>query len=92
MKVTQVESKTRKTYTVKIEDGEVVECKWARTDRRFRVQRVTVVKEDGNVNSVSIAGPVLKKDGTDSRNWADERLYGEKEWPTWLTPIIRGLA
>lgn len=90
MKVTKIDSQTVKTYDLIIEDGEV--RKQSYTSRSFRVDRITVEKSDGNVRRVQLHGPVLKKDGTDSVNRATEKLYGRRDWPSWLDSIVGGLA
>ena len=92
MIVNKVSSTTVKTYTVDIEDGEVRDQPYSRSSRKYRVDRVTVVKRDGNVSSVELHGPVLKKDGADGMNYARERLYGQKDWPAWLNGVVGGLA
>ena len=92
MNVTKIDSRTVKTYTLTVEDGEVRDQPYTRSGRRYRVQRITVVKRDGNVDSVKLSGSVLKKDGTEGQVQADERIYGQRQWPEWLHGIVRGLA
>ena len=92
MKVTKIDSRTVKTYMVTIEDGEVRDQPYTRTGRRYRVERITVVKRDGNVYSVELHGPVLKKDGAEGLNGASEKFYGRRDWPEWLRGIVGGLA
>lgn len=91
MNVTKIESRTVKTYTVTIEDGEVRTQPYSR-DRRYRVNRVVVTKQNGNVSGVELRGRVVKKDGTDSLNPARESLYRQSDWPEWLRSIVGGLA
>lgn len=83
---------TVKTYTLVVEDGEVREKPYSRTGQRYRVTCVEVIKEDGNVSSVKLFGPVLKKDGTDSMNDAREHMHRHSEWPDWLRSAVRSLA
>jgi hypothetical protein len=90
--VTKIDSRTVKTYTLTIEDGEVRAKPYSRAGRQYRVERITVVKSDGNVSSVELSGSVLKNDGTAGLNGATERLYGHKVWPEWLHGVVGGLA
>lgn len=92
MNVTKIDSRTVKTYRLTIEDGVVLNQPYTRTGRRYRVERIVVVKADGNVSSVLLEGSVLKKDGTASLNGASQKLYGQHDWPEWLHGIVGGLA
>lgn len=92
MRVTKIDSRTVKTYTITVEEGEVRDQPYTRSGRRYRVQRIVVVKRDGNVDSVVLGGTVLKKDGTDSLNDASQSFYGQGDWPQWLHGIVGGLA
>lgn len=92
MKVAKIHSRTVKTYTVTIEDGEVRPQPYSSAGREYRVQTVTVKKSDGNVSSVELRGSVLKKDGTPGANGARETFYREREWPEWLRSVVGGLA
>jgi hypothetical protein len=92
MKVTEIKSNTVKTYSLTVEDGEVRLQPYTRTGRTYRVEQIVVVKRDGNVSSVELRGPVLKKDGNRSLNGAHESLYGRRSWPEWLHGIVGGLA
>lgn len=91
-RIAKITSRTVKTYVVGIENGEVRPQPYTRSGRQYRVDGIKVVKSDGNVSSVELSGPVLKKDGTDSLNGATERLYGQRDWPAWLHSIVGGLA
>jgi hypothetical protein len=92
MKVTNIQSRTVKTYTVTIDDGEVRNQPYSRAGRRYRVERITVEKRDGNVGGVELQGSVLKKDGTPGENDARERFYSQSDWPEWLNRIVGGLS
>lgn len=92
MNISKITSQTAKTYWVTIDDGEVRPHPYSRSDRQYRVRRIEVVKRDGNIASVVLSGPVLRKDGSDSLNESNERIYSHSDWPTWLRPIIGGLA
>jgi hypothetical protein len=92
MNVASITSRTVKTYTVAVEGGEIRPKPYSRQGTEYRVTRVEVVKRDGNVDLVTLSGPTLKKDGSDSMNSASERIYRHKDWPNWLTSIIGGLA
>lgn len=92
MNVTKIDSRTVKTYTIIVEDGEVRDQPCTNSGRRYRVRRITVVKEDGNLSKVELRGLVLKKDGTEGLNDARETLYGQRDWPEWLHSLVRGLA
>ena len=92
MKITEIKSNTVKTYILTVEDGEVRPQPYTRTGRTYRVEQIVVVKRDGNVSSVELRGPVLKKDGNRSLNGAHESLYGRRSWPEWLHGIVGGLA
>ena len=92
MRVTKINSSTLKTYRLTIEDGEVRDQPYTRTGRRYRVEQITVIKQDGNVRRVELHGSVLKKDGTDSMNGATESFFGQRTWPEWLNGIVGGLA
>jgi len=92
MKITDIDSQTVKTYRVSINDGEVRNQPYTRSGRQYRVERITVVKQDGNVCGIELHGSVLKKDGSPSLNTASEPLYGQRDWPEWLRSIVGGLA
>ena len=92
MNVTKIHSCTVKTYTLDIEGGEVRDQPYSRVGGRYQVDRIQVVKRDGNVDQVELSGSVLKKDGSIGKNPASERLYREGEWPQWLRAIVKGLA
>jgi hypothetical protein len=92
MRVAKVEARTVKTYTVTIEDGEVRAQPWSRAGRRYQVDSVEVVKRDGNISSVKLAGAVVKKDGSAGLQRADEHLYRTQDWPEWLHGVVGGLA
>lgn len=92
MNITQVKSRTVKTYRVTIEDGEVRAQPYSRQGREYQVDLVEVVKEDGNISSVRLAGQALRKDGSAGLNRADERMYRRQDWPEWLHGVVRGLA
>lgn len=92
MNVSDIKSRTVKTYTLTVQDGEIRPQPHSRRGGHYRVSRVEVVKQDGNVYQVTFSGPVIKKDGTESLNGYTERLYGKGFWPTWLHSIVKGLA
>lgn len=92
MNVTNIRSRTVKTYTLTIEGGEVRPQPYSRVGREYQVESVEVTKRDGNVSQVVLAGSVLKKDGTVGLQRADERLYRQSEWPEWLRGLVVGLA
>lgn len=92
MRVTKINSRTVKTYNLSIEDGEVRPQPYTRSGRQYRVTHIEVTKTDGNVSSVALGGPVLKKDGTGGLNGATESLYGQRDWPEWLRGVVGGLA
>jgi hypothetical protein len=92
MNITSIQSRTVKTYTLAVDDGEVRDQPYTRTGRRYRVERITVVKRDGNCTDAELSGPVLKKDGSDGANWTRESLYRQGDWPEWLSSAIKGLA
>jgi hypothetical protein len=89
--VTDIKSRTVKTYTLTIEGGEVRDVRYS-NGRRYRITRVEVIKADGNISGITLSGPVVKKDGTDSLNGHTERLYRNDERPDWLLAAIKGLA
>lgn len=92
MNVTKVTSTTVKTYTVRIEGGEIRPQPFSRVGREYRVDSIEVVKRDGNVSRVTIAGGALKKDGSVGQLRADERFYRASDWPAWLRSVVEGLA
>lgn len=86
-----INSTTRKTYTVVLDGAE--ERLWPYSNSRtYRPRRLIVQKQDGNVASVELSGPQIKKDGTEGANWATECFYGERDRTPWLNSIIGGLA
>lgn len=87
-----VRSMARKTYWLDVMDGEIRPMPHSTRGASYRVTGIEVVKTEGNVTKVTLSGPVLKKDGTDSLNGANENLYGHSHWPTWLRSVIGGLA
>jgi hypothetical protein len=88
--VIDIKSRTDKTYTITLAGCEP--RSWPYTKRTYRPTQLTVVKRDGNVSSVELRGPQVRKDGTDGSQWATERFYRYDERPAWLTHIIAGLA
>lgn len=92
MNVTKIDSRTVKTYTLTIEDGEVRPQPYTRTGRQYRVESVEVVKQDGNISRITLSGGVLKKDGNVGLNGVTERLHSPKDWPDWLYRAVKGLA
>lgn len=89
-----IKSRTEKTYTVTLDGCEPRQWPYSRTDRRYTPRRLIVVKRDGNVYSIELIGPILKKDGTDGGQDARERFYSfsSTERPAWLDSIVGGLA
>lgn len=92
MNVISIKSTTTKTYTVRIEDGEVRDQPYSRIGGQYRVRRVEVIKRDGNISKVELVGVVVKKNGHDGVQPAREHLWNPAEWPQWLTSVIGGLA
>jgi hypothetical protein len=92
MNVTQITSRTVKTYALTIEDGEVRPQPYSRVGARYQVDHVEVIKRDGNVGSVHLSGSVLKKDGSVGKNRASERLHRQGTWPDWVHSMVAGLA
>jgi hypothetical protein len=92
MKVTQIKSRTVKTYMLIIEDGEVRALPYSRVGARYQIERVEVVKRDGTVLSVKAFGSALKKDGSVGKNAASEYMHSQSAWPQWLRDVIDGLA
>lgn len=86
-----IKAQTEKTYTVFLGGAEPRPWPYS-TTRIYRPARLVVVKRDGNVVSVELTGPQVKKDGTDGGSWTTERFYGRRDWPAWFLPIIGGLA
>lgn len=105
MKYTSSSANATLTRYIDIEDGPVHEQAYSTAGRRFRVTRVTItyqLTETGRweVQSgwdISVAGTVLKKDGSGSQNDHTEspesvRGYGgpirfEEEW-AWIGEIV----
>lgn len=92
MNITVAHSRTVKTYLLDVKDGEVREKPHSRSAARYRVTRIEVSKRDGNVSSVILSGPVLKKDGSVSLVGATERMHSRSDWPNWLASAVGGLA
>lgn len=92
MNVTNIHSRTVKTYILTIEDGELRDQPHTRTGRKYRVSRMKVVKRDGNFESLELIGYVVKKDGQEGQNSARESFYTSATWPEWTRSIVGGLA
>lgn len=92
MNTTVTRSRTVKTYWLAVEDGEVRPQPHSSSGRMYRVARVEAVKSDGNFTKVTLGGPILKKDGSDSLNICEELMYQQSAWPNWLRSAIGGLA
>lgn len=91
--VANIRSRVVKTYWIALTGGEVRPVPYSSVSgRTYRVRRIVVTKVDGNVSSVELSGPVLKKDGTEGANDGREHLYSQKDWPLWLGLIVRVIA
>lgn len=75
MKITQTRRADQIVRTFDIEDGPVLPFPYSSAGKTFRVKQVTIVyRNHGNspwevegIFSISITGPVLKKDGTEGK-------------------------
>ena len=90
MRVADINSRTERTYTLTIEDGEIREARYS--TRKYRIAKVVFVKRDGNPSLAETSGPALKKDGTDSANWCRETFYRPGDFPQCVNELIKGLA
>lgn len=88
--VVDIKSSTAKSYRITLAGCEVRDAPHSK--RSYRPTSLTATKRDGNVSKVELAGPNIKKDGTDSSVWTRETFYAHQEHPAWLTSIIGGLA
>lgn len=92
MTVTNIRSKTVKTYWVALEAGEVRDKPYSRAGTQYQVTTIVVTKQDGNVSSIELHGRTIKKDGSPSQNAARESFYRQSEWPEWVRGIVGGLS
>jgi hypothetical protein len=99
LKDTATHAKITRSMEIEPEGAPVLPLEYSRDDKRFRVTRITITYTwtagrwtNDSYAAVQMTGPVLKKDGTDSKN--DHTRYPAYGWPRdpdmypWLTAIV----
>lgn len=96
VEIVAIAKHTEKTYILALRGCEPrlvpYQATGSRTPRFYMPARLVVVRRDGNVVSIKLSGPKIKKDGTPGSQWCDEGFLKRDRLPKWLDSIVRGLA
>lgn len=85
---------TTRTITFQVNGGPVMDSylnPWRTRQQRFRVERGRIYLVGGDIRNVSVSGPLVKKDGSDSDTVQDDARWSEREldrMPAWLSIVV----